>query len=649
MTIFIKNITDKQVRIHTIKLALQSGETRKLVASFDVEYADVKSELDILVDDRQIEIMDTLGKNLTTSEVFSDSVQVSVQKIKDEVIQSAELKEERFYYVEDIFCISKNGSVTKSFKGFADTFRISVKNKSIKYRIKSNGIVMPWQFLKLDKENILNFEYRLKDPEIEILSDSGDVSVNVYIDGYVTDVSPLDLQNFIDTWYENQTSCNNTEWYGEASWWDDNKISTEGAWSSWDWSSKFGSFVKKVINDYDLSIGTKIVQQSDGAKLIIPQTYKTLDGHNNYNFKIFENELGTYTIELVGFNDWDSWNLNTFRVEVKNVRYIEFADQTFDIVTMDIMSWDDRWTDTQYYASTGIKFISENSGFKSALGSYTLTSVSKRPLAATLLIDDQNLLEAGSPITSLADGEYDFFIIANGADEVTMDSVITFDNSGDFPILLVDGVATTSPVYFSDPALNYDGKDHFIYRPDGNGGTNIYIEDLPGLGDEDFDDIILNVNFPMTDKILIHTPEKISEILTCDGSVDNYIGIKTQSKGIVVYAMGRVGEGSHKSEHTDCQIWRFRNGTDIDLNVKIFHYTSKKTEYFTIPANTDMYKLTDYEDSIKMYWHEVDYKGRVKTRYSKKHHTHNMFKDDLNLKNEVMHTITAIDETIYNS
>lgn len=648
MTIFIKNIVAQQVKIHSINLGLQKGETRKLVASFDNEFSDVKNELDVLVDDKQIEIIDTLGHTLTTSEIFAHSVEDSAQRIKDELIQSPELKEERFYYVEDMFCISKGEHTYKSFKGFADTLRISVKNKYIKYRIKSQGIIMPWQYLKQDKENILNFEYRLRDPEIEILSDSGDVDVNIYIDGYVTDLSPMDLQNFIDTWYEEQTDCDNSAWYGEAGWWNNNKITKDGEWSSWYWASKIGSFIDKTINDYNLSVGTKIVQHQDGAKIVIPQSYKTLNGLDSSDFKVFENSQGSYTIELVGYNALDSWNLNTFKVEVENIRFIEFSDQTLDVTLIEVAAWDDRWTDSNYYARTGLKFISEDVGFKAAIGSYTI-SLSKYPKKATLLIDDQNLLVPGQSITSLDSDEYDFFIIANGEDEVTMDSVITFDNNGDYPKLIVDGVQTTFPVYYSDPALNYDGKDHFIYKPDGNGGTNIYIEDLPGLGDEDFNDIVLNVNFPMTDKIIIHTPENISEILTCTNNTASFMGVSTQASGINAYAMGRIGEGAGdwKEEYTDCQVWRFRNGTDADLNVKVFHYSSKKTEYFTIPAKTDMYKFTPFEEAIKLYWYETDHRGRAKKRFSKKHHTYNMFRDTLNLKNETLKTITVINKSIF--
>jgi len=220
MTVFIKNLGNKQIKIYSINLALQAGETRKIVASFENEYKDAKSELDNLVDDGKIEIIDALGKSLSTSEIFTESVQQHIQKISNDLIKSSELNEERFYYVSDIFCISKDESIKKKFKGFTNTLKISVKKKSIKYRIKSQEVVMPWQFIEQDNEKTLQFEYRLKDPEIEFLTGNSDATIKIYIDGYVKNVSPTVMQTFIDTWYEDQPSCTDNDWYNDSGWWE---------------------------------------------------------------------------------------------------------------------------------------------------------------------------------------------------------------------------------------------------------------------------------------------------------------------------------------------------------------------------------------------------------------------------------------------
>ena len=65
----------------------------------------------------------------------------------------------------------------------------------------------------------------------------------------------------------------------------------------------------------------------------------------------------------------------------------------------------------------------------------------------------------------------------------------TFDNSGDQPVLLINGEPADHPVYHDTPEFNIDGKDHFIMESDGSGGTNIRIEDLPNLEEENNDDM----------------------------------------------------------------------------------------------------------------------------------------------------------------
>jgi len=639
MTIYVKNITTVSVPIYNLNLTIFAGDIRKVIADFDVDYVSAKNELDILIDDKKIELINSLGQEVTTSDVFKDVIDQSTQNKRSAEMQTEDTKEERFYYVEDIFCISKGASVTKSFKGYTDTLRISVKDKSIKYRIKSQGVCMPWQYLKLDKENLLNFEYRLKDPSIEILSDAGDCSVNIYMDGYVSDITADNLQNFIDTWYENQTSCPlNNEWYGENIWWNDNKIGS-GAWSDWDWSAKVGSFDSKTINLYMLSIGTKITQQGDGARLTIPADYKTVSGLQSSDFKIFKNdEKGVYTIELVEYNDWSDWNPNAFKVTIKNVRYVQFDDQTFDLTQITPTEWDARWEEPHYYAKTGLKFLETNGSFRSSIGSYTV-DLNGKPKNITLLFADSGTMVANEPITSLSSGEHDFFIIANGGLEINDTSVITFDNSGTYPSLKIDGVASTIPVYFSDPALNADGFDHFIYSPDGNGGTNILIEDLPNGGDKDFNDIMLNVNFPMTDKILVHTPTTIREKLETLGK-GNHFGIKMNYGGIKAYAMGEIEMGNEW-----CNVWKLRNGSNADLNVRVQDYDTGRNTYYTIPANTDMYVTTsEYSEQIKMEWYQGNRKKNSRPRK-----TWYSFNSNINLKNEILNTIASINSnTFYN-
>jgi len=637
MTVYIKNIINQLVPIYSLDLTIAAGDTRKIIADFDIDYVSAKNELDVLIDEKKIELIDDMGQEVSSSEVFSEVIdQNTINKVSEE-IQTENTKIERFYYLEDIFCISKGGTVFKTFKGKVDTFRISAKNKSIKYRIKSQGIVMPWQYLKQDKEITLNFEYRLTDPIFELLSDAGDSAVNIYVDGYVTNINTLDLQNFMDTWYENQTACSNTEeWYGAYLWWNENKI-VGGEWANWDWSDKIGIILDKKINLYELSIDTRLVQQSDGAKLVIPSNYQNLDGTTYSEFKIFNNdELGVFTIELIEYNDWTDWNPNHFYMKVKNVRYIKFLDQMFDLTNLELPDWSDRWVEPHYYASTGLKFISSSGSFKSSIGSYTV-DLNGKPKSVTLLFSDSSVISKDEPITSLASNEYDFFIIANGADIVNDSSVISFDNSSTYPTLLIDDVASDLPVYFSDPLLNYDGKDHFIYESDGIGGTNIRIEDLPNGGDNDFNDIVLNVNFPMTDKIIIFTPETIESKFKQIGK-NGCFGLKTKYNGIRAYALGKI-----ELNNEECNVWKLRNGSNNEINVRFQDYHTGKNTFYTIPAKTDLYITTDEEtEMIKMEWFDD-----ARRRYSRPRKSYHKFRSNINLKKETYNDIVEIDSTTY--
>ena len=637
MTTYIKNIISVAVPIRNLNLTVEAGDIRKVIADFDIDYIDAKNELDILIDDKKIELINSMGQEVDTSELFKDIIDTNnITKTENE-IQTEDTSSERFYYVEDFFCLDKAGTIKKKFKGNVDTLRLSVKNTTVKYRIISEGVTMPWQLLKMDKENILNFEYRLKDAVIEIYADKADAVLNIYIDGYVSGIAAKNLQNFIDTWYENQSACSNNEWGIDSNWWKDNRVSG-GIWENWNWSDKVGTFIDRTINLYTLSIDTKIEQQNEGAKLIIPAPKSSISGLQTSEFKIFKHdELSKYTIEMVQYNDWSDWNPKAFNVTVENVRFLEFDGTEYELATMVLTDWDDRWTEPHYYATTGLKFVSTTAGFTSAIGSYTV-DLNGKPKNITLLVDNQKDLKAGDPITSLASGEHDFFIIANGSSDVTSSSVISFDNSGDYPALKIDGVASDLPVFFSDPALNYDDKDHFVYKSDDNGGTNICIEDLPGLGDEDFDDIILNVNFPMTDKIMIHTPETIEASIVSNG-MGSYVAIPTAKHGINLYSMGEI-----EKDGVDCIVWRLRNGNDTDLNVGFYDYDTKETEYFTIPAHTDVYKSTDYTKQVKMFWND----GHG-TRYTRKHRSHNDFNSDIDLRTLTARTLTEITKEIFNS
>ena len=153
-------------------------------------------------------------------------------------------------------------------------------------------------------------------------------------------------------------------------------------------------------------------------------------------------------------------------------------------------------------ANNDLTYVSESAGYSNVVGIYEVDS-DGNPTSATVLIDNQNGMTGDTHLADLEPGNYEFFVIANGASAIDTDSVITFDNSGDTPVLLVNGDQLSQPTYYTQPELNADGEDHFVFTSDGSGGTNISLEDLSNLGDADFADVVLNTNFEMANHITV--------------------------------------------------------------------------------------------------------------------------------------------------
>lgn len=149
-----------------------------------------------------------------------------------------------------------------------------------------------------------------------------------------------------------------------------------------------------------------------------------------------------------------------------------------------------------------LTYVSETAGYRNVVGTYQ-TDDDGNPISGTVVIDDQNGMAGETHLADLEPGNHDFFIISNGANEINDDSAINFDNSGDQPVLLIDGKPASHPVYYTEPGFNPDGKDHFQFESDGEGGTYINIEDLPDLGDADFGDVVLHTNFEMDDRTAV--------------------------------------------------------------------------------------------------------------------------------------------------
>ncbi len=216
---------------------------------------------------------------------------------------------------------------------------------------------------------------------------------------------------------------------------------------------------------------------------------------------------GTYTFDADAYDDIDAGSTQTIEVPIT----VDDGNgaQTQTTLTINIEG-----------QNNDLTYVSESAGYANVVGYYT-TDADGNPVVGTVVIDDQNGMVSGTHLADLEPGDYDFFIIADGASLVDENSVITFDNSGDKPVLLIDGVPSSKPVYYTEPTFNPDDADHFIFEPDGEGGTTIKIEDLPNLGDADFGDVVMHTNFEMTDKIVVDTtPSATNEIQLIDLNTD---------------------------------------------------------------------------------------------------------------------------------
>jgi len=163
--------------------------------------------------------------------------------------------------------------------------------------------------------------------------------------------------------------------------------------------------------------------------------------------------------------------------------------------------------------SNDLTYVSESAGYNNVVGYYELDG-DGNPTGAAVVIDNQNGMDSGEHLADLSEtGDYGFFIIANGANEVDENSVITFDTTGDTPVLLINGSEASHPVYHDTPEWNPDGMDHFVFTEDPNGGMTIGIEDLPNLGDNDFNDVVLHSDVVLADKVVAVVDENADQDL----------------------------------------------------------------------------------------------------------------------------------------
>jgi len=142
-------------------------------------------------------------------------------------------------------------------------------------------------------------------------------------------------------------------------------------------------------------------------------------------------------------------------------------------------------------AATG-SFISEHAGYSNAVYTYDLDD-SGQPTNIRPVIDNTNAMAPGSELgdISTTNGRPNLLVLANGADAVDENSELSIVDGK----LTIDGQVHDGPSYFShDPSMSTDGENHFRFTTGSDGVTRVEIEDLLGLGDRDFNDLVLDVN-----------------------------------------------------------------------------------------------------------------------------------------------------------
>ena len=145
-----------------------------------------------------------------------------------------------------------------------------------------------------------------------------------------------------------------------------------------------------------------------------------------------------------------------------------------------------------------VTFQADHAGYSNSFGIFVLDQ-NGFPKNGTVLWSNSDAVSAGSTkqvTLDLGQGDtFGYFLIPNGASHnsnLTNDTAVTFqkDGNGNYQAVSAHGalVGEGANIYFDNANLNSDGQDHL--KDLGNGMSGF--EDLPNLGDKDFDDFIFN-------------------------------------------------------------------------------------------------------------------------------------------------------------
>ncbi|QOY52751.1 beta strand repeat-containing protein [Candidatus Sulfurimonas baltica] len=142
-------------------------------------------------------------------------------------------------------------------------------------------------------------------------------------------------------------------------------------------------------------------------------------------------------------------------------------------------------------SSMSVEYNGGQAGYNNAIGYYTTGENSQAGIIYAEQGNTKGTQSISAGTLNGLEGNVVFFVIPNGkTNGVTTDSTITVNDDG---FISVDGKPTTA--YYSDNSLNAGGYDHVVagMAPDGK-GLVLGFEDLPSLGDRDYDDVVITIN-----------------------------------------------------------------------------------------------------------------------------------------------------------
>ncbi len=159
-----------------------------------------------------------------------------------------------------------------------------------------------------------------------------------------------------------------------------------------------------------------------------------------------------------------------------------------------------------------LAFVNEGAGYRNTIGTYLVDEATGQISDVRIAFANASLKGSGGDLVSgdavelevAAGKQVGFFILANGDAENDLDAVAGSElsfvptKSSGMSLIATDAsgqrVALNGNLYVSDASMNLNGLDHFRIEAT-DSGMLIQIEDLPNLGDKDFNDVVVELKF----------------------------------------------------------------------------------------------------------------------------------------------------------